>query len=66
MRQDSEREEVDDSCKEGAEEMIIAVIRRNRFKEMDHQLEVIQTDLENEDSVIPYQLNFDDVEILLA
>ena len=66
MRQDSEREEVDDSCKEGAEEMIIAVIRRNRFKEMDHQLEVIQKDLENEDAVIPYQLNSDDVEILLA
>ena len=54
MRQDSEREEVDDSCKEGAEEMIIAVIRRNRFKEMDHQLEVIQKDLEDEDKEIPY------------
>ena len=33
---------------------------------MDHQLEVVQKDLENEDKEIPYQLNSDDVEILLA
>lgn len=66
LRQDSDREWVDDSCKEGAEEMIIAIIRRDRFLEMDHQLEVVQKDLENEDREIPYQLNTDDVEILLA
>ena len=54
MRQESDREEVDESCKDGAEEMIIAVIRRDRFLEMDHQLEVIQKDLEDEDKEIPY------------
>ena len=46
--------------------MIIAIIRRDRFLEMDHQLEVIQKDLETEDREIPYQLNAEDVEILLA
>ena len=66
MRQESDREEVDDSCKDGAEELIIAFVRRDRFIEMDHQLEVIQKDLEEEDREIPYQLNSDDVEILLA
>ena len=66
MRQESDREEVDESCRDGAEEMIIAVIRRDRFLEMDHQLEVLQNDLETEDMEIPYQLNTDDVEILLA
>ena len=36
MRQESDREEVDDSCKDGAEELIIAFVRRDRFIEMDH------------------------------
>ena len=36
LRQESDREQVDDQCKESAEEMIIAIIRRDRFLEMDH------------------------------
>ena len=66
LRQESDREQVDDQCRESAEEMIISIITRDRFLEMDHQLQVIQTDLETEDRDIPYQLNTDDVEIMLA
>ena len=36
LRQESDREQVDDQCRESAEEMIISIITRDRFLEMDH------------------------------
>ena len=57
MRQESYIEEFDGPLKDGAEELIIALVRRDRFIEMDHQLEVIQKDLEDENREIPDELN---------